>query len=198
MTNFLTKDYWNNKYLNQQTNWDLGEVSPPIKAYINQLKKRDLKILIPGAGNAYEAVYLLKNGFTNVTVIDFAEKPLADLAIKLKKFNPLHYHLIQDDFFNLVGQFDLILEQTFFCAIAPALRVNYVAKINQLLALNGKLVGLLFGKKFKFDGPPFGGSFAEYASLFKDKFKIDIMEEAYNSIKPRFGTELFIKFTKRG
>jgi hypothetical protein len=49
-------------------------VSPPIKAYIDTLKNKDIAILIPGCGNTYEAAYLLlEQGFTNVTVIDIAQ-----------------------------------------------------------------------------------------------------------------------------
>ena len=196
MTDFLNKDYWNNIYINQQINWDLGQVSPPIKDYIDQISNKNLKILIPGAGNGYEAIYLLELGFTNVTVVDFAEKPLFDLAQKLKTHHPQNYHLIQDDFFHLIGQFDLILEQTFFCAIHPSLRENYVKQILSLLKLNGKLVGLLFNKQFTFEGPPFGGTIEEYQSIFQNKFQINKMEKAYNSVKPRIGSELFINFTK--
>ena len=197
MTDFLNEDYWNNRYIKQQINWDLGQVSPPIKAYIDQISNKNLKILIPGAGNGYEALYLLEQRFTNVTVVDFAEKPLVDLAQKLKTHRTQNYHLIQDDFFKLIGQFDLILEQTFFCAIHIGLRENYVKQILSLLKLNGKLVGLLFNKQFAFDGPPFGGTIEEYQSLFQDNFQINKMEFAYNSVKPRLGSELFINFTKR-
>ena len=196
MADFLSENYWNNRYLNQQIGWDLGEVSPPIKAYINQLEQKDLKILIPGAGNAYEAIYLLEHGFTNVTVVDFAEKPLADLAQKLSDYNTKNCHLIRNDFFNLKGEFDLIMEQTFFCAIHPSLRENYVEKTHQLLTSNGKIVGLLFNKQFGSHGPPFGGTADEYQLLFQDKFEIKKMENAYNSINPRLGSELFINFIK--
>lgn len=198
MTDFLSDNYWNNRYLNQQIGWDLGEVSPPIKAYVDQLEEKDLKILIPGAGNAYEAIYLLEQGFKNVTVVDFAEKPLADLAQQLSDYNTKNCHLIRNDFFNLKGEFDLIMEQTFFCAIHPNLRKSYVKQVHNLLKSKGKLVGLLFNKQFTFDGPPFGGTIDEYLLLFQDKFEINKMEKAYNSVKPRLGSELFINFTKLG
>jgi hypothetical protein len=196
MADFLSENYWNNRYLNQQIGWDLGEVSPTIKTYINQLINKDLRILIPGAGNAYEAIYLLEQGFTNITVVDFAEKPLADLARKLSNYDSKNCRLIQNDFFNLKGDFDLIIEQTFFCAIHPNLRQNYVEKTHQLLALGGKIVGLLFNKQFGSSGPPFGGTLEEYQSLFQDKFEINKMENAYNSVNPRLGSELFINFIK--
>jgi len=193
----LTSDYWNSRYLNQQTGWDLGEASPPIKNYVDQLTDKELKILIPGAGNAYEAIYLLENGFTNITVIDFAELPLKNLKSKLKDVNSAHYHLIQDDFFNHKGEYDLILEQTFFCAINPELRKDYVSQSYQLLAKNGKIAGLLFNKPFPFEGPPFGGNEDEYRELFNRKFEINIMEQAYNSIEPRKGSELFVIMNRK-
>lgn len=192
----LTATFWNEKYLNQQIGWDLGEVSPPIKNYIDQITNKDLRILIPGAGYAYEAVYLLKNGFTNVTVIDFADLPLIKLKSKLKDIEETHYHLIQDNFFNHDGEYDLILEQTFFCAIHPELRKNYVKHTYQLLAEKGKIIGLLFNREFPLEGPPFGGSEEEYRKLFELKFNIKLMEKAHNSIEPREGSELFIMLVK--
>ena len=55
--------YWQNRYLENSTGWDLGDISPPIKAYIDQLNNKNIKILIPGAGNAHEAEYLHNQGF---------------------------------------------------------------------------------------------------------------------------------------
>lgn len=195
--NFLDANYWNNRYLNGQAGWDLGEISRPIKAYIDQLPQKNLKILIPGAGNAHEAIYLLEKGFTNVTVIDFAEEAIQNLRLKLKGINSENFHLVKDNFFNHEGEYDLILEQTFFCAINPDLRPEYVKHTHQLLAKDGKIVGLMFDKIFSFEGPPFGGSKEEYEQLFQDQFKIELMEEAYNSVLPRQGSELFVKLIKK-
>ena len=35
MSDFLSAEYWNNRYLNDQFGWDLGQVSPPIKEFID-------------------------------------------------------------------------------------------------------------------------------------------------------------------
>ncbi|NQX84365.1 MAG: hypothetical protein HRT67_00310 [Flavobacteriaceae bacterium] len=37
------------------------------------------------------------------------------------------------DFFVIEDTFDLVLEQTFFCAIPPNMRTSYVDKISQLI-----------------------------------------------------------------
>jgi len=61
------------------------------------------------------------------------------------------------DFFNHKGEYDLIIEQTFFCALPPTMRQKYVWKMHELLAKDGILAGLLFNRKFEVS-PPFGGS----------------------------------------
>lgn len=193
--NDLTDKYWNNRYEINDFGWDLGEVSAPLKKYIEQLNNKDLKILIPGAGNAYEAELLYKLGFKNVYVLDFAEAPLQNIKKRLPDFPDSQ--LIQQDFFDHHGQYDLILEQTFFCAINPNLREKYVKHMKTLLKPYGKLVGLLFNDILNIDKPPFGGSKAEYEKLFPELFDIKKMEPCYNSIKPREGRELFIIFQNK-
>ena len=55
----LGQSYWNKQYESNTTGWDLGEVSPPIKAYIDQIENKNCRILIPGCGNTYEAWCIL-------------------------------------------------------------------------------------------------------------------------------------------
>lgn len=190
----LTEQYWNNRYLTDDFSWDLGEVSLPLKTYIEQLDNKDLMILIPGAGNSYEAEFLFKKGFKNVHVLDFAKAPLQNIQQRIPNFPSKQ--LIQKDFFEHEVQYDLILEQTFFCAINPTLRKKYAEHMKQLLKPKGKLVGLLFNDALNTDKPPFGGNKDEYEAIFLPMFDIKIMETAYNSIKPRWGRELFIKMVK--
>ncbi len=186
--------FWNHKYLRGETGWDIGYISTPLKEYIDQLANKNLKILIPGGGNSYEAEYLFKNGFKNVYVVDISCIPLNNLAQRIPSFPK--ENLLHLDFFELEATYDLILEQTFFCALEPSLREEYVSKMHQLLKPGGKLVGLLFNIPLNTDKPPFGGDKEEYLSLFNEKFKIETMEVAYNSIEPRSGNELFFKALK--
>ena len=149
---------------------------------------------MPGAGNAYEVGYLHEQGFTNVTLVDFAPAPIEAFAERYPNFPAAH--LVCADFFALSPaqyQFDWVLEQTFFCAINPAHRDEYVAQMAALLKPNGKLVGLLFDKDFGREEPPFGGTKAEYQQRFAPYFDIETMETSYNSHPARQGSELFIK-----
>lgn len=191
----LSESFWNNKYAKKKTGWDLGVISPPLQAYFDHLEDTTLNILIPGAGNGYEAEYLVKKGFKNVFVVDISEAPLKGLKERVPKF-PAN-NLIHKDFFELEATFDIIIEQTFFCAIHPERRAEYAAKMNELLNDNGKLVGLLFDAELNTDHPPFGGNKMEYINYFEPYFNIEIMEPCYNSYHNRKGMELFIKLIKK-
>lgn len=191
----LNKTYWENLYETKDTGWNIGDVSTPIKTYIDQLENKTLKILIPGAGNSYEAEYLWKNGFTNLYILDIAKQPLDNFKTRVPDFPK--DQLLFKDFFSLEDTFDLIIEQTFFCALNPDLRSQYVNKMSQLIKPKGKLAGLLFDFPLSEDGPPFGGSKEEYISRFSNDFNLKTLEKSYNSIKPRADKELFFIFEKK-
>ncbi|WP_323789918.1 methyltransferase domain-containing protein [Psychroserpens sp.] len=190
----LDESYWDNRYKTDDIGWDLGEISTPLKTYIDQLENKSLKILIPGGGNSYEAEYLFNQGFKNVYVVDVSKTALNNLLSRIPSF-PKH-HLLHKNVFDLEQTFDLILEQTFFCALHPSRRLDYVSKMNTILSPNGKLVGLLFNLPLNEDHPPFGGHKEEYIQYFENAFQIEIMESCYNSISSRTGKELFIKLLK--
>ncbi len=190
----LNEDYWSGRYESGQTGWDIGYVSTPLKTYIDQLEDKTVRILIPGAGNSYEAEYLHSQGFGNVHVMDLSQAPLDNLKLRVPDFPD--DRLICQDFFDHTGQYDILLEQTFFCALNPELRPAYVKKASQLLKPGGKIVGLMFNIPLFDDHPPFGGHQEDYELLFSDTFDISIMETAYNSIPPRAGNELFVKLVK--
>ncbi len=188
----LDRQFWNEKYKNDQTRWDLGEVSPPLKKYIDQLDNRSQSILIPGAGNAYEAAYLLENGFEAVTVIDIAPRLVQKLN---SQFQDDNITIVEGDFFDHDGNYDLILEQTFFCALPPQKREAYIKKMRDLLNPNGRLCGVLFDRQFD-SGPPFGGSEKEYRKLFEGSLSECKMERCYNSHPARKDSELWINMQK--
>lgn len=191
----LNKEYWNNKYLAGSTGWDIGNISTPQKEYFDQLSNKELRILIPGCGNAYEAEYLVERRFKNVFLIDWSEVALDNFRKKIHWLPDSH--IFCEDFFAHEGEYDIISEQTFFCAIEPSERAHYAEKVHDLLAPGGKLVGLLFDDPLYDDHPPFGGNKEEYKKYFEPYFEFKVFERAYNSIKPRLGRELFINLVKK-
>jgi methyl halide transferase len=188
------EQYWTKRYENSQTGWDIGYASTPIKDYVNQLTNLSSTILIPGAGNAYEAAYLYNKGFTNTYVVDISSYPLQRFIDRNPQFP--QDQLIKADFFTLDGQYDLIIEQTFFCALHPSQRQEYALQMKQLLKPGGKLVGVLFDDPLFDNHPPFGGNRETYLPFFTPHFKINVFERCYNSIPPRQDRELFINLEK--
>ena len=191
----LNKDFWNNKYVGSKTGWDVGEITTPLKDYFDQLNNKQVKILIPGCGNAYEAEYLFKNKFLSIFVIDYSEHALSTFSKRVPELSK--NQILNNDFFDIQGKYDIIIEQTFFCAIAKNRRSDYFVKMHDLLKPNGKLVGLLFDDPLNEDYPPFGGSKSEYKKYFNPYFSIKVFETAYNSIPLRKGRELFMILIKK-
>lgn len=185
--------FWSHRYQQKQTGWDVGYPTPPLREYFDQLDGKDQTILIPGAGNAYEAEYLWGNGFRRVFVADIAKEPLNAFAARLPDF-PTD-QLLHGDFFALEGQYDLIVEQTFFCSFYPSKenRSRYAEQVFRLLKPGGKLVGLWFSFPLDPDRgrPPYGGTKQEYESYLSPWLKMVSFAPAHNSIPERMGNELF-------
>jgi hypothetical protein len=199
MSDFLNDEYWQERYENSQTGWDIGYPSPQIIDYFEKkVHHKSSSILIPGCGNAHEAIALMKLGFSNIHILDFALQPLERLKSKLDNMeNCESITLHHQNFFEHKGAYDFIVEQTFFCAIQPNLRLDYAKHVHSLLKDNGILVGLLFNINFSKEGPPFGGNKEEYEEYFNPYFYYLNFDIANLSIPQRQGNELFIELVKK-
>lgn len=193
--NHLDAAYWDKRWKSGQTGWDIGYPSPALVDWMKYFAKYNSRILIPGCGNAYEAEALAELGYLDIHLVDISQTAVEVINQRCRNFEAIRCDCI--DFFELSGTYDLILEQTFFCAIEPKWRRDYVRKCSELLEDSGLLTGVLFSSQFDKPGPPFGGTQSEYQSLFQDTFDIVKMEDCYNSIPPRAGNELFICLKKK-
>jgi len=191
--------YWTQRYQEERTGWDIGYPSTPLKAYIDQLEDKTISILIPGAGNAYEAEYLWQQGFQNVFIMDISEFPLNQFEKRNPDF-PKEL-LLLEDFFQHKTQYDLIFEQTFFCSFVPTdeNRSRYAKHMAKLLRPNGKLVGVWFDIPFtgSLEKRPFGGDKELYLKYLNQHLETITFDRCYNSIPPRMGNELFGIFTRK-
>lgn len=185
----LNADYWNNRYVENTHHWDIGYPAPAITNYFDGVVDKDVRILIPGCGSAYEGEYLVNKGFKNVTLLDVAEEAKKSFLNRVPHFE--NFHL--GEFFDYEGEYDYVVEQTFFCALNPKLRKQYVSKMKSLLHSSGKLVGLMFHDSLYSEHPPFGGFKEDYIELFSPYFSSIKMELTQDSIKERLGRELFIE-----
>lgn len=189
----LNDKYWSERYQENKTGWDLGSANPYLIQLVKENVQKDARILIPGAGNAYEVEELFKLGYKNVYALDWAIEPLKQLKNRIPELPD--NQLVHESFFDHSAKYDLIIEQTFFCALNPALRADYVSKMHDLLVDGGKLVGVMFMRE-DLPGPPFGGSIQEYETLFSSHFKDYSFKPCLHSIKPRLGSECELKVVK--
>lgn len=188
---FLDAGYWNERYVAGDIPWNTGTCTPALIHYIQDFPK-DAAILIPGAGTSMEGIEMARMGFTNLTFVDLSQEALFHLQKQIEAEGlGKDFRYLCEDFFAMKGQYDVIMEQTFFCAIDPTQRVAFVHKIYQLLKDGGTWFGVLFNHYFEKAGPPFGGSEKEYNSLFSRKLNIKEMSICKESILPRAGNELF-------
>lgn len=190
-----SEKYWNSQYQQGTTGWDIGYISPPLKNYFDQLTDKNIRILVPGGGNAYEVEYLYENGFHNTFLLDISSESIKRFSERCPDF-PVG-NIINEDFFHHKSTYDLVVEQTFLSSFPPARRQEYIEKMSSLLNENGKLLALLFNHLFPHDGPPFGGTEAEYKKMFADKFDTVHFSHSHNSIQPRSGREFFILMRKK-
>lgn len=192
---WVNGNYWDQRWQAAETGWDIGHAAPAIIAFMQTITDKDIKILIPGCGNAYEAEALVQAGFTDITLLDISETLVAQLQARYGDSDAIK--VIHGDFFEHEAQYDFMIEQTFFCALNPALRQQYAAKAASLLKEHGQITGVLFNREFEQEGPPYGGTIEAYKNIFGTLFEIKKMEDCYNSIPPRKGAEVFINLKKK-
>lgn len=199
----LDSAYWDERYRVGSTGWDLGDANPGLVDAVARRLTSTSRVLIPGAGRAHEARALWKRGSREVFVLDWsaaaieevrAATPAEEVGLTPEQLNA---RLLVGDFFTHRGQYEVLVEQTFFCAIAPARRGDYVRQAANLLKPGGRWIGLLFDRHFPQVGPPFGGSLADYRRLFGEAFEIETLAPSQISVPPRRGSEVFGVMRKR-
>jgi thiopurine S-methyltransferase len=193
---FREAGFWRRLYQTGDMGWDIGRPAPPLERALRAL---DVpagargRALVPGSGRGHEAVLLAELGW-RTTAVDFAAEAL-DGARRLAERAGVSLDLQQADAFAYLRDaphFDLAIEHTFFCAIDPARRDEYLAALARTLAGGGRLVGLFYchGRP---GGPPFGSTPAEVtAHLVRAGFTIASTERPSDSIERRAGDELLV------
>ncbi len=194
----LNPQFWSARYREGGLGWDLGEASPP---YVNLWESGEMKtgaMLIPGCGRGWEAVFFAQRGF-EVTAVDFAPEAL-DEASRLARDAGARIETRRLDFLDppteLSGRFDVILEQTCFCAIHPTRRPFYVAAAVHCLKPGGEVIGLFYHTGEQ-GGPPFDTDPEDVRRLFSPFFKIEHFAVTPHSHPRRREREWLGRFRKK-
>ena len=185
-----SREDWERHYNEKDLRWDLDEVAPP---FVHLWEGRDIppcRAIVPGCGAGHEVMFLSEKGF-EVTAVDYT-----DGAIKLIKsaFEENNYsgEVLQQDFFeldcNYNEKFELMLEHTFFCAINPNMRQEYVETAKRILKPGGYLIGLFYETN-EDGGPPFNTHKEDIEKYFSSSFKIESLSKTPHSAKQRLEKE---------
>jgi SAM-dependent methyltransferase len=179
-------DFWSSRYAAGTTPWDFRGVPAGLLDFLRRTPGGG-RVLIPGCGSGYEVQAFYDAGF-DVTAVDFS--PVA-IERARKRLGPLGVRVRVADFFAdefHSPPFDLIYERTFLCSMPPPRWPLYRQRMAQLLAPEGRLVGLFFYGREP-SGPPFPITPAEMDDLFRDTFRLTRDEPVADSLPLFLGRE---------
>ena len=187
---YLQKD-WQRHYDEGDLGWDLGQVAPPFIKLFESKTILPGKTLIPGCGRGHEVIYLAENGF-EVTAVDYSPGAVNHLKYTVQERN-LKCEVLHMDFFGIDsahnGVYDLLIEQTFFCAISPEQRSSYVSTVARALKKGGMLAGLFYHTGEEEGGPPFNTTREDIKKYFSDSFEIRQLSKTEDSAEQRKNKE---------
>ncbi len=166
-------------------------MAPPFVRLWQENKLPAGRAIIPGCGQGHEVLFLAGKGF-QVTGLDYAPGAVELLSRSLKE-KQLQADVLREDFFQLDenhnAQYDLMLEQAFFCAIHPSRRSAYVETATRILKKGGLLAGLFY-ETGEEGGPPFNTTPSDILDHFSDDFHIETLEKTPYSVEKRKDKEL--------
>lgn len=161
---------WDTRYRLDDTPWEKGYAAPPLKEFLERAAFKG-RVLVPGCGLGHDVRLLAAHGAEPVG-FDVSETAL-ERARAFPRAGAESY--CQGNFFDLCGSlsgtFDGIFEHTFFCAIEPSLRQDYVNAACKALKPDGLLLAIFFINIEDPEGPPFPVSTDEVDQLFHDSFE---------------------------
>lgn len=192
----LDATFWDSRYHERQTPWDLGGPTPVFVRLIREGTIPKGRLLVPGAGRGYDAIAFARAGF-EVTTLDLS--PLASDELRgAAEAAGVDLDVRVGDFFEATGTYDAALEYTFYCAISPSLRTAYRDRMARLIRPGGLLFGLFFPLRGPDrEGPPFQVSVAEIKRSFGECFDLVREELPEESIKPRKGNEVLMIWRRK-
>jgi SAM-dependent methyltransferase len=188
-------DFWENKYSNDEANWDLGKTTPALENFFNhELCPKEGRVLVLGAGRGYDAEAWALKGYETVAV-DFCPTAVDALESLSRKHENLT--AVDSDLFEIdpkkLGEFDIIYEYTCFSAIHPGRRDEYFEVWYKMLKDDGVVASLFFPISMDSpnQGPPHPTSEGELMARLDGIFDIENKITPEGSIAEREGLEQF-------
>jgi hypothetical protein len=196
-TDFTARDpntsaFWDERFERGFTPWDQAGVPAAFESFA--ARHVGVPVLIPGCGNAWEALLLARQGW-QVRAIDFAPGAIAAAREQLGVYGDV---VEQADFFVYEPPFTpgWIYERAFLCALPGTRRFDYAQRMARLLPAGGLLAGFFFlGGTPK--GPPFGIDRPELEALLSPDFELIEDQAVADSIPVFAGRERWLTWRRR-
>lgn len=165
---------WEELYQAGDTHWDKGEASPGLEDWLAR-KKGDFSgtVLVPGCGFGHDVRAWGRAGF-EVTGMDVAPSAVEG-ATKQTPPELGNVRFALGNFFDGPGDnapFDFIFEHTFFCAIDPSMREEYVTRLLEWLKPGGHFLAIHYLLPKDEEGPPFGTDVEEVKDHFSPHLEL--------------------------
>ncbi len=196
--------FWSMIWQTGRDGWELGRAAPPLARWVATHPERRARALVVGCGRGHEVRMLARAGAAELVVgVDFAPEAIAAAralaAAEAEAAAGSRVEFRQADVFTLAAapeRYDLVLEHTCFCAIAPERRAEYARVMQAVLVPGGRLVGL-FWQHGREGGPPFSVTRGEVEQLFAATgFTVAGAETAPDSVASRAGQEWLMELVR--
>ena len=189
---------WESRYVSGSDRWTL-EVEPPcLHDLLVELDGNPpFSVLVPGAGYGVDALAWARAGH-RVTAVDIAPLAVSGMLERAQDAG-VELTALEADLFDLPsalrGTFDVVWEQTCFCAIRPTERAAYVDAMHGTLKPAGLFYGLFWNHGAP-DGPPWTISEQEVRDQFAAHFEILALDHVAASA-PRRSNEFLARMRPR-
>ena len=195
---------WEQAYVDGRVPWDLGAAPPALERVVARFAadrdagRDDLRrVFVPGTGRGHDARAFASAGF-DVTANDIAATAVAE-GRALDAAAGVRMTWLQHDLFALPaaleGGFDLVWEQTCFCAIPPERRDDYVQAVARLLRPGGTWVGVLWNVG-RPGGPPYTITREHVERHFLEAFALVSVEDVPAWSERRYD-EILVELRRR-
>ena len=193
---------WEKAWEEGRTPWDAGASPPALVGLVESGTLPNGRALVPGAGSGYDVLTLARED-RDVTGLELS-------PVALARFEELRdeagvprarARIACVDFFDYRPghRFDLIWDYTFLCAIEPARRAEWAARMDTLLADDGELLTLIFpvtgGDPSV--GPPYPMTPELVRALLEPRFVPTHLAEVTHSHPRRQGKEWLGRWQRR-
>jgi SAM-dependent methyltransferase len=164
-------EFWDLRFREGFMPWDAGGVPAALREFLTR-EPAARRVLVPGCGSGYEVRAFAAAGH-DVVAIDFSPAAI-DAARRM--LGELGRVLVHGDFFaHPLGEFDLVYERAFLCALPRPHWPRWAGRVAEILRPGGRLAGFFFWSDDE-RGPPFGLQRGELEGLLSPAF--DRIEDA--------------------